>query len=306
MAGKKKSTKRGRSGSNSESSKSPTQSQSLKKSKQSHLFDNTETQSDNESIYLDADADGSDLESTVDEKEHNLEKGSAVSTFKMAANKIELVDALKEALKDPEVVELISSTLLTEIETLKTVITEKDSKIKELEDKIEGLEMYGRRNGVRIYGIPEKKGEDTDEIVISLANNIGADIPKFALGRSHRVGPKNSDKQRPIIAKFIGHNFKVNMLKNKSKLKDLENYDNVFINEDLTSRRAKMAQCARELRKKDKIQSTWTRDGIIFVKHKDKDKDTPGTVDRVECEADLEKIEKMYSLVMTIPKAAIY
>ena len=304
MAGKKKSGKRGRSGSNGDESKSPSQSQSLKKPKPSHLLDYQD--SDNESIYLDADAEGLDVDSIGDEGE-NIDKQKGVSTSKMAAtiNKGDLVNALKEALQDPEVVKLINDSMKTEIESLKAVITEKDNKINELENKIEGLEMYGRRNGVRIYGIPEKEGESTDDIVISLAKRIGADIPESALGRSHRVGPKDKGKTRPIIAKFIGHNYKVKLLKNKKNLKAHKNYKEVYINEDLTSRRAKWAQRARDLVKTEKVQATWSRDGIIFIKHKDKDKDTPGEVDRVDSEHKLAAIEKMYSLVVTIPKSVI-
>ena len=305
MAGKNKVGKRGRSKSNGESSKSPSQSQSVKKPKPSHLFDNLDNTSDTDSVYLDADdSEVGDLENF-----ENSQGVSGVSSSKMAAistvNRSDLVDALKEALKDPSVIELLNDAVKSEIESLKSIVSEKDLKIQELEDRLEGLEMYGRRNGVRIHGIPEKIGESTDEIVLNLAKKVGADIPEFALGRSHRVGPKASGKTRPIIAKFIGHNFKVGLLKNKKNLKTLKNCEEVYINEDLTSTRAKWAQRARDLRKKDKIQSTWTRDGVIFIKHKDIDKDTPGPIDRVASESDLQKIEKMYSLIVTIPKAVL-
>ena len=307
MAGKKKNCKRGRSGSNGE--KSPSQSQSIKKPKPSHLFDNLGNASDNDSVYLDADGEISDVEITVDDLENSEIDKQKVSTSKMAAmatvNKSDLVEALKEALRDPDVVKLINDSMRTETESLKEVIVEKDQKINELEDKLEGLEMYGRRNGVRIHGIPEKEGERTDEIVINLAKRIGAEIPSFALGRSHRVGPKNTGRTSPIIAKFIGHNFKVEMLRNKKNLKKHANYKDVYINEDLTSKRAKWAQRARDLVKTDKIQATRSRDGIIFIKHKDKDKDTPGKVDRVSCEEELQTIEKMYSLILTIHKSVI-
>ena len=53
--------------------------------------------------------------------------------------------------------------------------------------------MYGRRNGVRLYGIKENKDVNTDKIVLKVAEKIGANIPDFGLGRSHRVGkPTNA------------------------------------------------------------------------------------------------------------------
>ena len=40
----------------------------------------------------------------------------------------------------------------------------------------------------------------------------------------------------------------------------------VFINEHLTSKNANIARLARELKKKNKIQGTWTRNGTVFIK----------------------------------------
>ena len=139
--------------------------------------------------------------------------------------------------------------------------------------------MYGRRNGIRIHGIPENEGEKTDEIVIKLAQDMGANIPSSALGRSHRVGRKNNNRPRAIIAKFVGHNHKVAYLKQKQELKKLPEdkpdvyVNDVFVNEDLTSKRAGMAKRARLMRKAKRISDTWTRDGVIFIKLKD------GTID---------------------------
>ncbi|KAK3084225.1 hypothetical protein FSP39_010276 [Pinctada imbricata] len=76
---------------------------------------------------------------------------------------------------------------------------------------------------------PRKAGK----ILIKLSWKIGADIPDTALGGSHRVGPKQRGQARPIIAKFVGHNFKTRLLKNKNKLRG--STPQIFINEDLTS-----------------------------------------------------------------------
>jgi hypothetical protein len=155
-----------------------------------------------------------------------------------------LVGALFSAFKNPDVVSSL-------VEALKTEICK---------------EMYGRRNGVRLHGIPEKSAENTDEIVMKIAREIGADIPDMALSRSHRVGPKQQGKPRPIIAKFIGHNYKTRLLKNKNKLRG--STPPIFLKEDLTKTRANLAKRARNLKKDGKISDTWTRDGVIFVKHK--------------------------------------
>ena len=126
----------------------------------------------------------------------------------------------------------------------------------ELESQIEQLEMYGRRNGVRIYGIDVEKGENTDQLMLDLAHRIGADIPKCALGRCHRVGRPNNNSHRAIIAKFISHNYKVELLKCKKNLRkhSSENEDAqntatlplIFIYEDLTKLRMDLAKRGTE------------------------------------------------------------
>ena len=79
-------------------------------------------------------------------------------------------------------------------------LEERDRKIDKLSQRVEELEQYGRRNGVLIHGIKEEKGENTDKIVIDLAQSICADITKHA-GRSQRVGPEGGITSRPIIVK---------------------------------------------------------------------------------------------------------
>ena len=257
MAGKKGKRPRKSSG----PTKSPTQSQLAKKHKPL------------ESNISDSDSEEFDTEDTKDFEGSDVE---TVSTFKMAVSNVhnqELVAALIDALKDPGVVKTLISAIRDDVKkSFEKELEERDQKIAELENKIDDLEMYGRRNGIRIHGIPENEGEKTDEIVMKLAQDIGANIPSSALGRSHRVGRKNNNRPRAIIAKFVGHNHKVAYLKQKQELKKLpeDNPDvyvnDVFVNEDLTSKRAGMAKRARLMKKAKRNSDTWTRDGVIFIK----------------------------------------
>ena len=143
---------------------SPTQNQSLKKYK--HIED---IQSD--SSYIE-----------VEDKEEEIEGLENVSTFKMAgtSDPDSMTAAVIKALQNPHAIETLINPIREEIKKgfqeeikeLKDIINEKNTKIKdletrvsenekvsELENKVEQLEMYGRRNGVRIYGIDEEKGE---------------------------------------------------------------------------------------------------------------------------------------------------
>ena len=246
------------------------------------------------------------------------------------ADRSELVAAMVEALKDHSVVDTLLQEIREEIRkgfqdelsTMQKGLEERDRKIDELSQRVEELEQYGRRNGVRIHGIKEEKGENTDKIVTDLAQSIGADITKHALGRSHRVGPEGGTTPRPIIAKFVGHNHKVELMKHKKNLRELgpkgadgKPLNPIYINEDLTKTRVKWAQRARALKKAGKVSDTWTRDGIIFLKIKDSDTVTVTSdkdkekekekfhIERIDSEEKLSEVEKRFELKLTIPKS---
>ena len=275
MAGKKGKRPRKTSG----ATKSPTQSQALKKAKLLDL----------------ASRESSDCESEYTDAEDTEEIPEKVSTVNMAVNENyasnELEEAVIKVLKNPDVVKTLIAAIRSEIRaSFKQELDEKDKEIRdlrtELENKTDDLEMYGRRNGVRIHGIPEAEGENTDEIFHKLVDDIKAmhvsddsdapqdDIPRTALGRSHRVGKKGGDNPRAIIVKFVSHNYKVAFLRKKKDLRQLGRGEPVFVNEDLTKTRAGMAKRARDLKRAERLTDTWTRDGVVFVKK------TDGTIER--------------------------
>ena len=195
-------------------------------------------------------------------------------------------DAIKSIKSGPKVNTDTMVTLFRALnESVKThfesMLTAKDEEIQllqkrttELEDRCDALEQYGRRNAVRVRGVPEpEKGvsEDTDSIVCDLANEkLGLQLDPSDLVRSHRVGKlressDGSPGMRDIIVKFVSHNSKVAMMKNRSKLKG----SRLFINEDLSRIRASLAYKARVLKREKKILDTWTRDGAIYLKLQD-------------------------------------
>ena len=102
----------------------------------------------------------------------------------------------------------------------------------------------------------------------SLPMRWRVDADSTKLGRSHRVGKKQQGKDKAIIAKFIRHNVKVVYIKDKKNLLDIKHRKNVYINEDLTQKRSGWLLRARTLRRKDKIISCVTADGVLFTKRK--------------------------------------
>ena len=125
--------------------------------------------------------------------------------------------------------------------------------------ELDRLEQYSRCESIRICGIAETAGEDTDDVVRELAADIGVTLKPEDISVSHRL-PGRPGSTRPIIVKFVHRNSKTAMMKSKRKLRDA-NRKGVYINDDLTPLRAKMA---RILRHDPPTQSVWSIDGRIF------------------------------------------
>ena len=119
--------------------------------------------------------------------------------------------------------------------THKDEVNKLKARVMEQEQRIEKQEIYSRRENVLLKGIEEKEDEDVFEAVL---NNLNIDdkddkIVKSDLQRVHRLGRKESGKNRPIIARFVSYGKKQDVIKNKKEIKDKKN---VKITNDLTAR----------------------------------------------------------------------
>ena len=79
------------------------------------------------------------------------------------------------------------------------------ARVAALEAQVDQAEQYSRRNCLRISGIQEEKNENTDDIVLRIASDIGSSVQAQDIDRSHRIGNPNSPRRtrpREIIVKF--------------------------------------------------------------------------------------------------------
>ena len=180
----------------------------------------------------------------------------------------EATDALKDEiqhLRDE------NASLQSENESLR-------ERISKVESDNDSLEQYTRRNSVRISGIPEELSENTDGIILKLAEKLDVPITSADIDRSHRVGkPDNRGRtaattrmrHRDINVKFATYNARHRLY---SMRKELRNTDmnkvlaKVFINEDLTTYRLKLLFDARSLVRNNKLKSAYSSDGKIFIR----------------------------------------
>ena len=103
-----------------------------------------------------------------------------------------------------------------------------ESKVADMEALIDRQNQYSRRNCLRLSGVSETQGENTDTTVTKILSAIGANISIDEIDRSHRLGkprksPSSSQAQsrnplpRDIIIKFTSYRArqKVYMLRSK-------------------------------------------------------------------------------------------
>ena len=142
---------------------------------------------------------------------------------------------------------------------------------------LDELEQYSRKNSLEFHGIPDDVGITTDEVVCKVAQAVGVEMEPEKIEISHRLKRKKGIK--PIIAKFANRKDKAKCYKSRIRLKDVTlstifpSYSGtsladqrIFINENLTGYRSEMMKLAIEKRREEKILSTWSLDGKLFVK----------------------------------------
>ena len=81
---------------------------------------------------------------------------------------------------------------MTENANLKKTCSKLEKRVAKLELENDALEHYGKRDILRVSGIPEEVDEATDDHIIKLANALDVPVTKQDIDRSHRVGKPGS------------------------------------------------------------------------------------------------------------------
>ena len=204
-------------------------------------------------------------------KQQGGKKRKPSSTPSKLIEMTNFAENFKYSLQDPEVRKLLGTTLS---EFVKGLMEENESlkeRVKALEARQDDSDQYSRRTCLVISNIPEKEEEDTDVLVLELAKDMGVDLSPCDIGRSHRLSSlKKKQGPRDIVVRFVTYNKRAEFFRGKKHLKSIPHRINVFINEHLTKQRAHVFYEARQLRKKEVSDGTWTYDGRICVKKDDK------------------------------------
>ena len=127
-----------------------------------------------------------------------------------------------------------------EVIHLKETIVHQQHDINRMESAINAMEQYSRRSNIRIFGLQEKKGENTDALVADvITRKLGVTLdPVRDLDRTHRTrrlhdnsepsapGTSSTDassarkaRPRPIIVKLTTYRKRREVIYNRKKLK---------------------------------------------------------------------------------------
>jgi hypothetical protein len=150
--------------------------------------------------------------------------------------------------------------------------------------------QYSMRDTIKIFGVPYKQNENTNEIVRRIGVSIGVSINDWDISVSHRTGKFNGSTPRPIVAKFTRRDVKHMFIANRKFARNITTDDDgnpirIFIDEHLTPMRNKFC---RKLRLDNIPHYTW--DGKVFIIKPDESKEL------IDTPADWERLDMMVSL----------
>ena len=142
-----------------------------------------------------------------------------------------------------------------EIDPLKTLSNNLETRVVREGEKVESLEQYGRKLNLVITGVPVKDEENTNNIVVEIAKLANVDLSRDQISSSHGLPvklkrPSNNENVSPapppIIVRFISRNVRNTLYANRQNLRQadfktffVEGTSNVYVNENLTCYRKK-------------------------------------------------------------------
>ncbi|XP_046662153.1 uncharacterized protein LOC124355189 [Homalodisca vitripennis] len=171
----------------------------------------------------------------------------------------------------------------------------KNSKLKDrvsiLENKVDEMEQYSRKNCVETHGIPETDNDVMDHVK-SVGQALGMEITDQMIDNCHLLRKRpGSDRPPGIIIKFVRKIDAENMLQKRKGKKlstrhlGMQSDIPVYINESLSPARRRLLAMAREVKLQKHYKWLWVRGGKIFLRKEDN-----GPVSTVTCQADLVKL----------------
>ena len=112
------------------------------------------------------------------------------------------------------------------VDEMESSVQKHAKQIEGMRERLLSLERYSREYNLRFHNVPESTDEDCVQKVRNILSNQLDMEPEIE--NAHRAGPRNNDKPRVIICKFL---YRPQRYKVIQKKRDLE--DGIWVTEDL-------------------------------------------------------------------------
>ena len=218
-----------------------------------------------------------------------LNKDSLAMTVVEILKDASILKRMKEVIFPSNLTDAIA-TLTDKVERLTNELCIKDVMIQKLEQRVEKLEeaadnteQYSRRPNLRVHGLAEKADENTDQLIVKLVNDQMQFQPPIQLNQIERSHPAPTVQRENglLLSVFAANGLRDEVYRSRFRLKTIQPDKRVFINEDLTARRAGLARQTRALKKDHKVNDCWTAGGNVMLK------DLQNRIRHVKSSADL-------------------
>ena len=151
-------------------------------------------------------------------------------------------------------------------------------KIYDTEVRFNRSNQYSRRENVEIHNIPESiLKKDLEKYVITVLSSIGVKLVHYDIVATHRIGDKQTEKNRKVIVRFVNRKNAYYAIKNGRKLRtsNTHQYKNYFITENLCLEFRQIFNKLYKLKKLKQISRVWSYNGYVFFKFSDNDIEEP-------------------------------
>lgn len=180
----------------------------------------------------------------------------------------EIVDIQKEQSKEIKANRKIIDKLTLENEHL-------HHQTKKLQNHLNQLDQYGRRENIELHGVEEKKNENLYQIAQDLAEQLKLPLPTNSITSIHRMKKpirNRNNRPAPIIIRFTSRKISEEwVLKKKTGITNKNIIEKgtdteIYINENLSPAIKELYWQARIRGKELKYSFVWVKRGQIFMK----------------------------------------
>ena len=148
------------------------------------------------------------------------------------------------------------------------------NKIEETGQWLDDLDQYGRRENLEFHGIPKLDKENTNIIIKDLLKLININVNDNQISTSHRLPSTKNDRSPTILVRFINRDIRNTIYFQRSKFAKIKDFgipgmNNLFINENLTSKKKNLFIKTLRCKYEKKYKYIWTFNGDIYVRKDD-------------------------------------